>query len=666
MIFIIFTLTAMFSVGEPLIAYDCANEYINISKISTVAVDKCDFTKNQPELVEENIQLLQLAEESTTHVYQCKYEVIRTIMHCGMASHASMVKNTIYTFIKELSREDCLNIHRHGSLKTASGKIVANIKSNDTTTFWDAVAGSVDGQPNCQGEYFTDGRNEWHNAIVQYTVTLRIRDFSTSVIASRNSILIEGLRCDFSKEYCMDSIHGQTFWANNKDQACYEDKYDVLYEGKATKGKIINAATGENETVYSVVQGDTLFALQIRGPAEICSTYGLKTEHPRLFIVQFVQGHKLFKKKEVNTKNLDLFTYINSKFVYTEKHIRGQIERLYLDLLTKICETESELLQTQLNFAKTDPPGFAYSRTREPGYTAVPLGELIYIIKCVPVEVRIRETKECYNELPVIANNQTVFLTPRNHLLQQHGTVVDCNPLLQPAFLLEKRWYAFHPGLAAIEKPDMLTSKTTHTWFYRAPGDLATAGIYSQKQLDNLNRQVMYPSEREAISNGIVRKILVPGEEDHQNLKLDNIMDESYIKNIFKRTWSSTWATLTAIGELMSAALAFWLICKVFKFIIDSVLHAYELHNVYGFVWILIFSFWDAFVYLLLRRKDQSEVPENYMGMEPTHRRAEAIEPPTHQLKIASAPAEIEIIVDEKKHTVSASNIIENHSYTLV
>lgn len=89
-----------------------------------------------------------------------------------------------------------------------------------------------------------------------------------------------------------------------------------------------------------------------------------------------------------------------------------------------------------------------------------------------------------------------MFMTPRNHLLQPHGTVVDCNPMIQPAYLLHKQWYALHPLLTTIKEPDMLNSKTKHSWLHQAPGNVATAGIYSQNQLDNLKRQVMYPSER--------------------------------------------------------------------------------------------------------------------------------------------------------------------------
>lgn len=383
-----------------------------------------------------------------------------------MWSHASMVRNTIYSYMKELSREACLNIHRHGSYKTSTGSIIANIKANDTTNFIENVAGFVDGEPNCQWEYFSDGQVNYHNVIVQYTVALTLRDFNTPVIASRDSILIEGLRCDFSKEYCIDSKHGQSFWVNNKDQACYKDKYDVLFEGIATKGIIQNSATGQNETVYSVVDKDIMFALQIKGATEICSTYGLQTEHPRLFIVQYAQGHALFTKKDTNTRNLDLATYINSKFVYTERHIRGEMERLYLDLLTKICETERDLLRTQLNFSKLDPSAFAYVRQNSPEFTGIVLGEVVFIIKCIPVIVKVRPTTVCYNELPVTANNQSLFMTPRNHLLQPHGTVVDCNTMFQPAYFLDDRWYALHPTLVTMEKPEMLSSKTTHSFIY--------------------------------------------------------------------------------------------------------------------------------------------------------------------------------------------------------
>jgi len=46
-----------------------------------------------------------------------------------------------------------------------------------------------------------------------------------------------------------------------------------------------------------------------------------------------------------------------------------------------------------------------------PGYTAVTTGEVIHIIKCVPVEYKIRQTEQCYHELPTNSSECLSILT---------------------------------------------------------------------------------------------------------------------------------------------------------------------------------------------------------------------------------------------------------------
>jgi len=45
------------------------------------------------------------------------------------------------------------------------------------------------------------------------------------------------------------------------------------------------------------------------------------------------------------------------------------------------------------------------------GYMTLLAGEVIHIVKCVPVEVKLASIQECYDQLPVIRNNKTQFLT---------------------------------------------------------------------------------------------------------------------------------------------------------------------------------------------------------------------------------------------------------------
>ena len=62
-----------------------------------------------------------------------------------------------------------------------------------------------------------------------------------------------------------------------------------------------------------------------------------------------------------------------------------------------------------------------------PEYMALLAGEVIHMVKCVSVEVKLARTTKCYEHLPVIQGNETYFLTPQTHVLIRHGTQITCN-----------------------------------------------------------------------------------------------------------------------------------------------------------------------------------------------------------------------------------------------
>jgi len=72
---------------------------------------------------------------------------------------------------------------------------------------------------------------------------------------------------------------------------------------------------------------------------------------------------------------------------------------LYHNVMQQKCELERQVLANALSFAKLQPDEFAYRLMKGPGYMAVNTGEAVHVIKCVPVEVIMRKTEECYSEL---------------------------------------------------------------------------------------------------------------------------------------------------------------------------------------------------------------------------------------------------------------------------
>ena len=64
------------------------------------------------------------------------------------------------------------------------------------------------------------------------------------------------------------------------------------------------------------------------------------------------------------------------------------------------------MMQNSLAIADRSPDVFAYHFIKGPGYILL-AGEVIHIVKCVPVEVMLARTFECYEQLPVLRGNET-------------------------------------------------------------------------------------------------------------------------------------------------------------------------------------------------------------------------------------------------------------------
>ena len=77
---------------------------------------------------------------------------------------------------------------------------------------------------------------------------------------------------------------------------------------------------------------------------------------------------------------MNIFTCVNSKFIYVERHIRTEINRLYHDIVSHRCILEQQVFRNTLTLATQSPDEFAYHVMKGPGYMSVTAGEfnLIY------------------------------------------------------------------------------------------------------------------------------------------------------------------------------------------------------------------------------------------------------------------------------------------------
>lgn len=595
-----------------LIAYDCGHDRVNLTAVSLVSIGTCHLEENNIEKDQEDIQLLQLSDVSPIHIYQCKINVIQSVYKCGMFSHVSLVSGGLRTFIVDITREDCMNIHKFGTHKLQTGRIIADIKPNSSTAHTETIVGLVDQNGGCNGAPYTFGASSWNDVVVIQAMEFKITDYSSVVRLEDNQVMLRNdITCAYLNGKCMDPDNGISFWDMLADTSCEALKYDVIWQGTATKVRHTgNLTVPVRNIVYTVNAEDTVFALEIKKSVSVCRFSGYQTEHPRLVIVPKASSEYWFSKKSIATKNLDLFAYVNSKFVYTERHIRIQVEKLYLNVLLKKCELERDVLQTQISIASHHPAEFAYMRMKEPGYTAVPRGEIIYMVKCQPVEVTIRKVDRCFLELPITYNNELHFMTPTTHLIQQHGTEIPCSSLMSPGYLINGEWYGLNPFVHRLKSPNELKPSNIVDWSYEDPGNLIKAGIYSMESMDRLRRQIMYPSERQAISNILTQRMMGTN-VDSQNVDILQLLTPDSVNKLAESLKTKVWGAFSLLGNVSAGILGVYVVGAAIKYLVDTILNVRILKATYGWSWNLIAAICTSITNFLMHRHHQSKRHES-------------------------------------------------------
>ncbi|XP_072766924.1 uncharacterized protein [Anoplolepis gracilipes] len=270
------------------------------------------------------------------------------------------------------------------------------------------------------------------------------------------------------------------------------------------------------------------------------------------------------------------------------------------------CALERQVLQNALSLASISPDKMAHRIMKSPGYTAITSGEVIHLIKCVPVECRIRQTKTCYSELPVTYQNHSLFLQPRSKILTKTGTPRDCNELLPVTYKILNTWYKLSPKPSESVAPPTIQPLTTPTWKYISPTSLATSGIYSDEDLDRLRDHIMFPMEKPSMLNTIARGAM--GQEiPAGSISLLTLLDEETMNQIAESAGARLWKAFVTFGSASAGVLAIFMTIRFIKLIVDTIIHGFALHSIYGWSLHLLGAVWTSITNLLFIKPQQSD-----------------------------------------------------------
>ena len=68
---------------------------------------------------------------------------------------------------------------------------------------------------------------------------------------------------------------------------------------------------------------------------------------------------------------MNIFTYVNSKFIYVERHIRTGVNRPYYEIPTQRCILKQQVFRSTLTLATQSPDEFAHHLMKGPEYILV-------------------------------------------------------------------------------------------------------------------------------------------------------------------------------------------------------------------------------------------------------------------------------------------------------
>ncbi|KYQ54168.1 hypothetical protein ALC60_12379 [Trachymyrmex zeteki] len=110
------------------------------------------------------------------------------------------------------------------------------------------------------------------------------------------------------------------------------------------------------------------------------------------------------------------------------------------------------------------------------------------------------------------------------------------------------------------------------------------------------------------LARGALGGAIQPG-----TVSLTNLLDEDSINRIAESSGAKLWAGFITFGFASAGILAVFIIIRVIKLIIDTLIHGYALHSVYGWSMHLIGAVWSFVTHLLLHlgRSPQDEPANN-------------------------------------------------------
>lgn len=256
--------------------------------------------------------------------------------------------------------------------------------------------------------------------------------------------------------------------------------------------------------------------------------------------------------------------------MYSFQHVKQEVSKLFDLFNFDRCKVHNRISQSMMSFA------YSYGG---PGHTAVTRGEVVYL--AVPVIPDLSNTG-CCKELPVTYNNASMYMSPRDKVLLDVGTPIECLPDLLPKFFfIDNAWYikTAH-GLVETPSPHTMAPDSLKYSFRELTG-LTSDGLYSTEIIKKYQNALISPMMETVISNRVAGSVKgdVTLSDGYRFSNGFPVIDYQNIKEKVGRWWKSFSAGAKDQGSWFAYIMMWFLGARLFIYTISCVLNFRELRK---------------------------------------------------------------------------------------
>lgn len=127
------------------------------------------------------------------------------------------------------------------------------------------------------------------------------------------------------------------------------------------------------------------------------------------------------------------------------------------------------------------------------------------------------------------------------------------------------------------------------------------SGVYDADSLEKM-KSMVYEQGDKKIASSVLHKMITGKHPDLQGFSFEALISEKIIDNVLHKYWTKLISWSTWLGNVTSTAIGIYMIGRIIKFLIDTLIHGRILYDIYGLGWQLLASFWDSLTNFLSHR----------------------------------------------------------------